>query len=62
MTDQYSQFATDVTTTTIAAARETQAAALTAGFELAGKLLEQQRAYTLDLVAAFAKAAAPRKA
>ena len=58
----YSQLAANVGTKTVEAAHEAQTTALAAGFELAGKLLEQQRPYTLGVVEAFTKAAAPRKA
>jgi hypothetical protein len=61
MKNPYAQLANDVTTRTIEAAQEAQLTALGAGFELAGKLLEQQRAYTAGLVDAFAKAAVTQK-
>jgi hypothetical protein len=62
MSTAYSELAADVSAKTIAAVEEAQVSALMAGFDLAGKLLEQQRTYTLGVVDAFAKAASPRQA
>lgn len=61
MSTAYSELTADVTAQTVAAAQEAHATALAAGFDLAGKLLEQQRTYMLGVVDAFAHAAAPRK-
>jgi hypothetical protein len=51
----------EATTKAVLAAQKAQAATITAGFELAGELLEQQRVATLALVDTFAAAAPSRK-
>jgi hypothetical protein len=61
MSTAYSTLPADVSARTVAAFQEAHATALAAGFDLAGKLLEQQRAYTVGVVDAFAKAASPRE-
>ncbi|HEV2712104.1 MAG TPA: hypothetical protein VGU26_03320 [Gaiellaceae bacterium] len=62
MSASFPNSAAEATTKAVTAVQKAQAAAVTASFELADELLEQQRVATLALLDAFAAAsAAPRK-
>lgn len=51
----------EATAKAVTAVQKAQASSITAGFELAGELLEQQRVATLALLDAFAAATPARK-
>jgi hypothetical protein len=61
MSTSFSNPVADATVKAFTAIQKAQAAGVTAGYELAGELLEQQRVATLALLDAFTAAAPARR-
>jgi hypothetical protein len=61
LSTSFSNPVAEATAKALTAVQKTQAASIAAGFDLAGQLLEQQRAATLALLDAFAPTSPARK-